>query len=140
MAHTCRVHDATFPATLTTTTLNRSSSGRFAASPRRAAAEDHGPNRVSPSISDAALHKLIVFYIDLPSVFVLTHQIEIYFSIVQRKVLTPNDFDDLAEVKQRLTAFQQLYNEIAEPFAWNFTREKLNAWLARLSAHQALAA
>jgi len=68
------------------------------------------------------------------------NQIEIYFSIVQRKVLTPNDFDDLAEVKQRLTAFQQLYNEIAEPFAWNFTREKLNARLARLSAHQALAA
>jgi hypothetical protein len=65
------------------------------------------------------------------------NQIEIYFSIVQRKVLTPNDFDDLDQVKQRLAAFERLYNEIAEPFAWNFTREKLNAWLARLSAHQA---
>jgi len=30
------------------------------------------------------------------------NQIEIYFSIVQRKVLTPNDFKDLAEVAQRL--------------------------------------
>jgi len=59
---------------------------------------------------------------------------------VQRKVLTPSDFDDLAEVKQRLAALQRLYNEITEPFAWNFTREKLNAWLARLSAHKALAA
>ncbi len=68
------------------------------------------------------------------------NQIEIYFSIVQRKVLTPNDFEDLADVEQRLAAFQRLYNEIAEPFAWNFTREKLNAWLARLSAHEALAA
>ena len=68
------------------------------------------------------------------------NQIEIYFSIVQRKVLTPNDFDDLDQVKQRLAAFQRLYNEIAEPFAWNFTREKLNTWLTRLRAHQALAA
>jgi hypothetical protein len=65
------------------------------------------------------------------------NQIEIYFSIAQRKVLTPNDFDDLDQVKQRLAAFERLYNEIAEPFAWNFTREKLNAWLARLNAHQA---
>jgi hypothetical protein len=64
------------------------------------------------------------------------NQIEIYFSIAQRKVLTPNDFDDLEQVKQRLAAFERLYNEIAEPFTWNFTREKLNAWLARLSAHQ----
>jgi hypothetical protein len=65
------------------------------------------------------------------------NQIEIYFSIVQRKVLTPNDFPDLDHVRQRLAAFERLYNEIAEPFAWNFTREKLNAWLARLNAHQA---
>lgn len=64
------------------------------------------------------------------------NQIEIYFSIVQRKVLTPNDFPDLDHVEQRLAAFEQLYNEIAEPFAWNFTREKLNTWLARLTARQ----
>ena len=65
------------------------------------------------------------------------NQIEIYFSIVQRKVLTPNDFDDLDHVKQRLAEFERLYNEIAEPFAWNFTREKLNTWLLRLSADKA---
>ena len=45
---------------------------------------------------------------------------------------TPNDFNDLDEVKERLAGFERLYNEIAEPFAWNFTREKLNSWLARL--------
>lgn len=66
-----------------------------------------------------------------------SNQIEIYFSIVQRKVVTPNDFDDLDHLKTRLAAFERLYNEIAEPFAWNFTREKLNTWLARLTAHQA---
>ncbi len=65
------------------------------------------------------------------------NQIEIYFSIVQRKVLTPNDFDDLDQVQQRLADFERLYNQIAEPFVWNFTRDKMNAWLARISSHEA---
>jgi hypothetical protein len=64
------------------------------------------------------------------------NQVEIYFSIVQRKVLTPNDFKDLDAVEQRLAAFERLYNEIAEPFTWNFTREKMHTWLARLNAHE----
>ncbi|MCA1698865.1 MAG: transposase [Actinobacteria bacterium] len=63
------------------------------------------------------------------------NQIEIYFSIIQRKVLTPNDFADLAQVQQRLADFETLYNQIAEPFDWNFTRDKLNALLARLADH-----
>ena len=64
------------------------------------------------------------------------NQIEIYFSIVQRKALTPNDFDSLASVARRLNEFEQLYNEIAEPFAWKFTRQDLNEWLARLAEQQ----
>ena len=68
------------------------------------------------------------------------NQIEIYFSIVQRKVLTPNDFTDLDQVQQRLADFEQLYNQIAEPFDWNFTRDKMTAWLARLTARQGHAA
>ena len=65
------------------------------------------------------------------------NQIEIYFSIVQRKVLTPNDFDSLDDVGRRLTEFEQLYNEIAEPFGWKFTRDDLNTWLDRLAQRQA---
>ena len=65
------------------------------------------------------------------------NQIEIYFSIVQRKVLTPNDFDSLAAVARRLNEFEALYNEIAEPFGWQFTREKLGAWLDRLAEREA---
>lgn len=65
------------------------------------------------------------------------NQVEIYFSIVQRKVLTPNDFDTLASVARRLNEFEHLYNEIAEPFGWKFTRENLNNWLDRLAEHQA---
>jgi len=68
------------------------------------------------------------------------NQIEIYFSIVQRKVLTPNDFDSLAAVARRLTEFEHLYNQIAEPFGWKFTREKLNDLLTRLSDRQLAAA
>jgi hypothetical protein len=64
------------------------------------------------------------------------NQIEIYFSIVQRKVLTPNDFGSLAEVARRLNEFEGLYNEIAEPFGWQFTREKLGAWLDRLAERE----
>ena len=65
------------------------------------------------------------------------NQIEIYFSIVQRKVLSPNDFDSLAAVARRLNQFERLYNEIAEPFGWKFTREDMSEWLARLDQRQA---
>jgi DDE superfamily endonuclease len=65
------------------------------------------------------------------------NQIEIYFSIVQRKVLTPNDFDSLATVARRLHEFEHLYNQIAEPFGWKFTRNDLNDWLTRIADQQA---
>jgi transposase len=60
------------------------------------------------------------------------NQIEIYFSIVQRKVLTPNDFTDLAEVEWRLLGFQRRYEQTAVPFDWRFTRADLDDLLRRL--------
>jgi len=60
------------------------------------------------------------------------NQIEIYFSIVQRKVLTPNDFRSLAEVEERLLAFQDYYQRIATPFEWRFTKDDLAALLRKL--------
>jgi hypothetical protein len=70
------------------------------------------------------------------------NQIEIYFSVIQRKVLTPNDFADLADVEARLLAFQDHYEQIAVPFEWKFTTADLHRLLARSSGHdhQALAA
>jgi hypothetical protein len=69
------------------------------------------------------------------------NQIEIYFSIVQRKVLTPNDFCSLAELEDRLLAFQDHYERTASPFKWTFTRRDLHDLLARIAAKQlALAA
>ncbi len=49
------------------------------------------------------------------------NQIEIYFSIVQRKVLTPNDFSSLIELEQRLLALQSHYEKTASPFQWTLT-------------------
>jgi hypothetical protein len=63
------------------------------------------------------------------------NQIEIYFSIVARKVLTPNDFDSVEQVAARLAAFETLYNRICEPFGWKFTRDKLSALIDRLADH-----
>lgn len=60
------------------------------------------------------------------------NQIEIVFSIVQRKVLTPNDFTDLVAVERALHAFAADYQHIAEPFEWRITRADLQRLLARL--------
>jgi hypothetical protein len=59
------------------------------------------------------------------------NQIEIYFSIVQRKVLTPSDFPSREAVAERLLGFQEYYESIAKPFQWNFTREHLAEFLAK---------
>ena len=61
------------------------------------------------------------------------NQIEIYFSVVQRKVLTPNDFATLAALEDHLLAFQRRYQAIATPFRWTFTRTELHHLLAKLA-------
>ncbi len=53
------------------------------------------------------------------------NQIEIYFSIIQRKVLTPNDCASLDELIERIVAFGKRYSALDKPFAWRFTRQDL---------------
>jgi hypothetical protein len=60
------------------------------------------------------------------------NQIEIYFSIVQRKVLTPNDFASLEALCERLLSFQRHYETIATPFEWKSRREDLARLLQKL--------
>ena len=60
------------------------------------------------------------------------NQIEVYFSIVQRKLLTPADFDDLAALKPGLMAFQARYQRAAKPFKWTFARRDLHVLLTKL--------
>lgn len=64
------------------------------------------------------------------------NQVEIYFSILQRKVLAPNDFTDLDQVQDRLTAFEDRYNQTAQPFNWKFTHTDLQNLLARIQQHE----
>jgi hypothetical protein len=60
------------------------------------------------------------------------NQVETYFSIIQRKALTPNDFSSLTAVKKRLLRFQERYEQSARPFQWTFTRRDLHDLLAKL--------
>jgi hypothetical protein len=66
------------------------------------------------------------------------NQVEIYFSIIQRKVLTPNDFASLEEVEQRLKLYEDLTNREPRPFDWKFNRAALQAFLTKLEAKRAL--
>ncbi len=67
------------------------------------------------------------------------NQIEIYLSIVKRKVLTPNDFRELHAVPDRLSAFERHYERIATPFHWTFTRRDLARLLTKLDTEPATA-
>ena len=67
------------------------------------------------------------------------NQIEIYFSILARKALTPCHFADLDELAQRILGFQGEFRTSARPFHWTFTRADLNALLDRLDQRGRLA-
>jgi len=65
------------------------------------------------------------------------NQVEIYFSILQRKAINPVDFADLDDLATRIMAFQDRYNATAVPFDWTYTRTDLNHFLDRLRRHDA---
>jgi transposase len=60
------------------------------------------------------------------------NQVEIYFSVLQRKAISPIDFADLDALADRILAFQDRYNRAATPFDWTFTRTDLHALLDRI--------
>jgi len=68
------------------------------------------------------------------------NQIEIFYSIVQRKVIKPANFTDLATLEQRLLNFEKRYNATAKPFDWRYTKADLKAYLNRLASHDQLSA
>lgn len=65
------------------------------------------------------------------------NQVEIYFSILQRKALTPNDFPSLKALEERLHGFARYYESIAKPFEWKFTRRDLESLLSRIDRRRA---
>ncbi len=97
----------------------------------------HNGTRSVQRMSEAFPHATLVH---LPVHASWVNQVEVFFSIVQRKVVKPQDFPDLQTLEQRLLDFQDRYNQTAQPFDWRYTRRDLNNYLARLAAHENLAA
>jgi hypothetical protein len=64
------------------------------------------------------------------------NQVEIFFSIIQKKVVSPNDFASLDQLSNTLLAFTSRYNQNARPFNWKFTASDLAALLRRISERE----
>jgi len=65
----------------------------------------------------------------------LLNQIEIYSPVVQRKVLTPNEFP-ISRQSRRAHGLPGYYETIARPFEWKFTRADLDELLAKLARQE----
>jgi hypothetical protein len=111
----------------------------YLASDRTADAEqiylilDHGSAhhpRTSPARLAALDPRLIA--VQLPNHSSWLNQIELYFSILKRKALTPMDLPDAAALEERIGSFQAYYNQTAAPFRWNFTVGDLQQYVQRL--------
>jgi len=63
------------------------------------------------------------------------NQIEIFFSVIQKKVVSPNDFASLERLSETLLAFVDRYNKTAKPFSWKYTADDLADLLRRISEH-----
>jgi len=83
-------------------------------------------------LSDAYPHAQMVH---LPVHASWLNQVEVYFSVIHRKLLTPDDFEDLDELATQILTFEKHYNNTARPFDWRFTRASLNQLLTRIRRH-----
>ena len=87
----------------------------------------------------AAIERMLGWYSNAILVHTPVHaswlnQVETYSSLVQRKVLTPNDFASLQEVELRLRLYEELTNREPRPFDWEFTKYDLFDLLQRIAA------
>jgi hypothetical protein len=64
------------------------------------------------------------------------NQVEIFFSVIQKKVVSPNDFPSLETLSRTLLAFIGRYNQTAKPFSWKYTADDLKDLLHRISEHE----
>jgi hypothetical protein len=98
---------------------------------------DNGPSH-HPNTSPARLLGRFptVTAVHLPTHSSWLNQIELYFSVLSRKALTPRDFPDLAALRERLTRFEGWYNLDPRPFRWEFGRKELEDYVIRLARHE----
>ncbi len=95
---------------------------------------DNGSShRGQPSIDRLRTKWPNIVLVHLPVHASWLNQIEIYFSILQRKVLTPNSFSSLEALTKTISSFQKRYEKIAKPFKWKFTKTNLSAMLTKFS-------
>jgi len=98
---------------------------------------DNGSShRGQPCIDRLQSHWPTLRLIHLPKHASWLNQVEIYISVIQRKVLAPNDFHNLDQLQTRLLEFQDYYQQIATPFEWKFTTADLQDLLDRITAHE----
>ena len=64
------------------------------------------------------------------------NQVEIFFSVIQKKVVTPNDFGSLDQLSGTLLAFIDRYNQTAKPYSWKYTSADLHDLMKRISRHE----
>jgi hypothetical protein len=93
-----------------------------------------GPTIVGPLIGIAR-----AILVHLPVHASWLNQVEVYFSLLQRKVLTPNDSTDLQELELRIKLYEELTNQQLKPFNWRFTKSDLFDLLQRLARREAAA-
>ena len=63
------------------------------------------------------------------------NQVEIFFSVIQKKVVSPDDFPSLEKLSGTLLAFVDRYNQTAKPFNWKYTATDLKDLLRHISGH-----
>jgi transposase len=78
--------------------------------------------------SDGRLHFQVLW---LPPNASWLDQIEIWFSVLQRKHLQPNHFVSTTALETSLSKFIAYYNQTAKPINWTYTVEKLEQKLGK---------
>jgi hypothetical protein len=88
---------------------------------------------------ESSVQRLSQWYPNAMQIHTPTHaswlnQVELVFSVLQRKILTPNDFPNLETLEMTIFHFQALYNQIAKPFKWKYTEDDLKKTLSKIRA------
>lgn len=84
----------------------------------------HHPATFPVRLTAAHEHAIAVM---LPTHASWLNQIELYFSILERKALTPRDFSDANQMSTRILSFELQFSAQARPFNWHYsTTDMLN--------------
>lgn len=82
----------------------------------------HHPSTFPARLSGLHEHAIAIH---LPVHASWLNQVELYFSILERKALTPRDFASDQAMADRILAFETRFNCQAQAFTWTYTAEQL---------------